>query len=204
MMGETKKILKKLVCTGIVIIFMTVSAKATHVNSNSIVVDGIEYYMQTDKSVYRLSENVKMLYRLTNLSYSSVTFEFANLQQWSFEVKDGTTTIWRWPKPFFPALSSFTLYPGDVKGYLKKWDMMNDNTGTIVSPGTYGVIGALFYCTSHGYVPVSVQIEIVEGPYCGDTNHPYPAGDVNHDCKVNLLDMATLAFSWLECTALDC
>ena len=204
MTAKGKKILKNLVCAGIVILASEVPAKANLVDSNSVVQDGIEYYMQTDKSVYSLGENVNMLYRLTNLSYNSVTFEFANQQQWSFEVKDGATTIWRWPKQINPALSDFTLKPGDVRGYFKGWDMTNDNTGTIVTPGTYDVIGALYGTPPERYVPVSVQIKIVEGPYCGDVNHPYPAGDLNHDCKVNLLDLATLAFYWLECTAPDC
>jgi len=55
---------------------------------------------------------------------------------------------------------------------------------------------------------------------CGDPNHPYPVGDLNQDCKVNMLDFVILAadwmngFSlfdlaemsenWLECTAPEC
>lgn len=35
---------------------------------------------------------------------------------------------------------------------------------------------------------------------CGDPTHPYPAGDINKDCRVDLLDLAILAGSWLECT----
>jgi hypothetical protein len=35
---------------------------------------------------------------------------------------------------------------------------------------------------------------------CGDPAHPYPAGDVNKDCRVDLQDLALLAGSWLECT----
>jgi hypothetical protein len=42
-------------------------AKANLVNSNSIIQDGIEYYIQTDKFVYDLGENVEILYRVTNL-----------------------------------------------------------------------------------------------------------------------------------------
>jgi hypothetical protein len=42
-------------------------AGATLVNSNSIVQDDIEYYIQTNKAVYDLGENVEMLYRVTNL-----------------------------------------------------------------------------------------------------------------------------------------
>jgi hypothetical protein len=83
--------------------------------------------------------------------------------------------------------------------------MTDDNTGTIVTPGTYDIVGALYDVRDLGrYVPVSVQIEVLEGPYCGDANHPYPTGDLNHDCKVDLLDLATLAFYWLECTAPEC
>jgi len=36
---------------------------------------------------------------------------------------------------------------------------------------------------------------------CGDRNHPYPVGDLNQDCRVNLLDLAILTLHWLECTA---
>jgi len=38
-------------------------------------------------------------------------------------------------------------------------------------------------------------------PQCGDPNHPYPLGDLNQDCHVDLLDLAILALHWLECTA---
>jgi len=33
---------------------------------------------------------------------------------------------------------------------------------------------------------------------CGGTDHPYPVGDCDHDCRVNLLDLAILAWHWLE------
>ncbi len=35
---------------------------------------------------------------------------------------------------------------------------------------------------------------------CGDPTHPYPAGDITKDCRVDLEDFAILAASWLECT----
>ncbi|MCK5001047.1 MAG: hypothetical protein KAS23_16000 [Anaerohalosphaera sp.] len=38
-------------------------------------------------------------------------------------------------------------------------------------------------------------------PRCGDLDHPYPVGDANHDCFVNLVDMALVAENWLTCTA---
>lgn len=33
---------------------------------------------------------------------------------------------------------------------------------------------------------------------CGDWKHPYPAGDVTHDCHVDLQDYAVLAGAWLS------
>ena len=38
-------------------------------------------------------------------------------------------------------------------------------------------------------------------PQCGDPEHPYPLGDLNQNCRVDLLDLAILALHWLECTA---
>jgi len=33
---------------------------------------------------------------------------------------------------------------------------------------------------------------------CGDPDHPYPVGDLNKDCLVDLLDLAIFALHWLE------
>lgn len=35
---------------------------------------------------------------------------------------------------------------------------------------------------------------------CGDYKHPYPPGDVNEDCRVDMADLAVLAENWLACT----
>jgi hypothetical protein len=39
---------------------------------------------------------------------------------------------------------------------------------------------------------------------CGGPGHPYPPGDSNHDCRVNLLDVAIVGLHWLECTRPEC
>jgi hypothetical protein len=48
----------------------------------------------------------------------------------------------------------------------------------------------------------SVQL-IYDKAGCGDLDHPYPAGDINHDCYVNFKDFATLASKWLYCNNPD-
>ena len=35
---------------------------------------------------------------------------------------------------------------------------------------------------------------------CGDWKHPFPAGDLTNDCRVDLEDFSILAESWLVCT----
>jgi len=41
-------------------------------------------------------------------------------------------------------------------------------------------------------------------PYCGDSLHSYPPGDLSEDCRVNFVDFAIMALHWLECTAPEC
>lgn len=42
------------------------------------------------------------------------------------------------------------------------------------------------------------QATVNPEPKCGDEEHPYPIGDLNHDCIVNLLDLAMMSEHWLE------
>ena len=58
------------------------------------------------------------------------------------------------------------------------------------------------------WVGLTVQITEVEEitdewptwPVCGDANHPYPEGDINKDCKVDISDLSILAMNWIEDT----
>jgi hypothetical protein len=57
---------------------------------------------------------------------------------------------------------------------------------------------------SMGMQPEGIVAETIIGyalPQCGDPNHPYPPGDLNRDCSVDLLDFAIIASYWLESTA---
>ena len=55
---------------------------------------------------------------------------------------------------------------------------------------------------SHGSV-TSNAATLTEG-VCGDAWHPYPQGDLDEDCKVELADLALFAANWLECKAASC
>ncbi|MBA7485945.1 hypothetical protein ES707_21497 [subsurface metagenome] len=121
-------------------------AEAAPSDSNSIVKDNVEYYMQTDKAVYDLGENVEMLYRVTNLGSEDVRFDFycgpiGDRCDYIVE-KDGERI---WDNLFRPvtwAFTSFTLGPLESYEYTKIWGMIYKN-GDRILPGNYNITGAL-------------------------------------------------------------
>ena len=55
-----------------------------------------------------------------------------------------------------------------------------------------------------GYYPYVIDLGVYERGVCGDDGHPYPTGDANYDCFVDLNDFAAVANNWLSCTGPDC
>lgn len=89
--------------------------------------------------------------------------------------------------------------------------------GTWCGPDAYGFgeylapnVGNVKYVVPGGEFPGMghegevITFELQSYTICGDPNHPYPIGDLNYDCRVNLLDFAILAAYWLECTGPEC
>ncbi len=174
MTGGTKKNVKNLICAGISILFITASAKATLVNSNSIVQDGIEYYIQTDKAVYDLGEIVEILYRVTNVTENPISL--GEGPQWpdcysSIIKDDADSEVWRlpWQIPILPPMN-FGLSAYGSRECERLWNMMNENGTDLefddfpVPPGLYTVTGKLWLDSSYETVPVSVSIEIIPEP----------------------------------------
>ena len=169
MTGRIKKNIKKLVWAGIVILALVIPAKATLVDSNSIVRDGIEYYIQTNKSIYDLGENIEMLYRVTNLRDEDVTFSFPGSPEWNFWVEREGQSIWRAVNGWYAIGSGFTLSHGESKEFPTYntpyiWDM-RDSENNLDDIGEYNVIGGLDGGKGeYDSTGVSVRIEIVPEP----------------------------------------
>jgi len=174
MSKEAKKSLKKLIYACISILFITATAKATLVNSNSIVQDGIEYYIQTDKSVYDLGESVEMLYRVTNLGDEDVTIGsvvFDQLAYYDFWIMQDGSQIWSYPYlSIVTDVTAFHLGPYESKELQTVWNMINDNGTTWlpnddfpVNIGIYDVIGELDLIIGERF-PLSVPIQIIPEP----------------------------------------
>ena len=143
-------------------------------NSNSVVEGGIEYYIQTDKAVYDLGENVDILYRVTNLTENPITLGEGH--RWpdcyGFIVKDNAdNNVWLLPRdiPILPTMN-FGLSAYGSREYERLWNMMNDNGTSLeiddfpVPPGLYTVTGELWLYDPYEKVPVSVSIEIIPEP----------------------------------------
>jgi len=179
MSGEANKNLKKLVFAGIVTLALAGCAKANLIDSNSIFQDGIEYYMQTDKAVYNLGENVEILYRVTNLTENPVDIgdvlgSGEDLSANFFITQDDNTDIWEFLRVIPPAgWAMFHLEPYESRELQIAWDMISDN-GTFfdhdddypVGPSLYNITAELILSNaySHKKVPVSVSIEIIPEP----------------------------------------
>jgi len=123
MNGEAKKILKKLICAGISILFITASAKATTVDAN-VVEEGLEYYIRIDKSAYDLGETIEMLCRVTNVGDETLNVAELGLYTLSFELTrpEGDTLFAPYYGPPLPPMPPgvpdiITLNPG---GFIEK------------------------------------------------------------------------------------
>jgi hypothetical protein len=178
--GELDMIKKAGILAVIIVVhgFVTGSLRAEIViltpNSNSVVEGGIEYYIQTDKAVYDLGENVDILYRVTNLTENPITLGEGH--RWpdcyGFIVKDNAdNNVWLLPRdiPILPTMN-FGLSAYGSREYERLWNMMNDNGTSLeiddfpVSTGLYTVTGELWLYEPYEKVPVSVSIEIIPEP----------------------------------------
>ena len=55
-------------------------------------------------------------------------------------------------------------------------------------------------CTDSDNVNTPEIDAIADVSACGDYKHPYPQGDINHDCSVDLQDFSAMSNNWLRCT----
>lgn len=161
---------------GVVVLgLLSLPAQAELIDSNSIIADGIEYYIQPDKSIYDLGENVKMLYRITNLTDVSVNLGVLlpdEPDNYDLRIMQGDDQIWWYPYTAITlVIRDFVLQPLETKEFQTTWDMMNDN-GTpwlpdddfLITSGTYDVVGEVALCAVDERVPVSVSIDVIPEP----------------------------------------
>jgi hypothetical protein len=140
-------------------------------NSNSIIEDGIEYYIQTNKSIYDLGENVELLYRVTNLRSEELRFNYIPpIMDVTVAAKEGEVFNeiwhWSWDKTYPAGPVVFKLGPGASAELNGIWPQIDLNGSveiedhTQVPPGMYRTIGVFYPTDSH----VAVDIAIIPEP----------------------------------------
>lgn len=116
---------------------------APTVNSNVIVEDGIECYVQTSKSVYTLGENVEMLFRVTNLTGEEVLIPCGRAHEFNLLVQKDGQTIWMKVKGWVGFSPGVEILDGESVERGHNWNM-KDNNDNLVEPGVYNVVGIIY------------------------------------------------------------
>jgi len=143
----------------------------SYLNSNSIIKDNIKYYIQTDKKIYNLGEEVEMHYKVTNLGSKEVTIYCGQSPEFNILIKKDGETIWAICHGWWQYSPGVEISAGETLdnplNYSKrmldppKWDMRYDesdeaNQGKLVGPGIYNVIFVTYNGTEVG-VPVTIR-----------------------------------------------
>jgi hypothetical protein len=148
--------------------FYRLPSAIAEINFNSKIQDGIEYYIQTDKSVYNLGENVEMLYRITNLSDEFVTFRCPYDPVYQFWAEKDGSQIWSAIDKRYSVIVNLTIVSGasvEFPNYYSPpllWNMKIH--GNYVEPGVYNIVGGLYSAGSFDYTKINVPISIVPEP----------------------------------------
>ena len=100
---------------------------------------------------------------------------------------------------YISAADAIDLYDGSGGGTGYDLRNLTDYNNLAVDPNTgYRWIQ---YVKLNGVAASQGEIDAVsDAAACGDPTHPYPAGDINKDCRVDMTDFAMLAGNWLVCT----
>ncbi|MFA6426814.1 MAG: hypothetical protein WCW64_11645 [Phycisphaerae bacterium] len=144
---------------------------ATPVNSNSVVIDDIEFYVQTDKSGYSLGESVEILFKVTNLGNTDVTIGCSRHGEFNYLVRKNNEDIWALAHWFAWDMPVVSLSAGETITLPSYAWNMKDDAGILILPDAYSVVGLMYnepWNDASGRVPrpteVSVPITIIPEP----------------------------------------
>lgn len=94
---------------------------------------------------------------------------------------------------------AITLYDGSAggTGFDLEWLSQKEYDALRIDPETGRRWIKYIKLTSNESGKVDAVSDVAA---CGDYKHPFPLGDINRDCRVNLADFSILAENWLVCT----
>jgi hypothetical protein len=105
------------------VLAIAVSAQAQFSNSNSVVVNGVQYYTATDRAAYYSGDFVGILSRVTNLGTSDVTLEYPSAAPADYGAWTYSTRFWAGPPgAWAQVIRHVTLHPGAFIQDSTVWD----------------------------------------------------------------------------------
>jgi hypothetical protein len=171
-----------------------------------------EFFLGNPTSIYSERVTVSVAqdpngpwYTFTNGPYADANFP-TNAFAW-----DSDSNSWGdeldWLKPVDPNLSvsdfdglsvanAIRLYDGSAggTGFDLRWLAPNDYQALVVDPDSGRRWIQYIKVTSDEFGEVDAFADVAG---CGDYKHPYPVGDLNGDCRVDMIDFALFADNWL-------
>jgi len=147
------------------------------VNSNSKVEYGIEYYIETDKTVYDLGEHFEFLYKVTNVTNENVVIGCSQAPELNVMIQNSEEeTVGQLIWLLLPRPSAVHLAPGEsrvLSGYSSDiTDPAGHPPGDYLEPGNYHVVGIIYNQAWNLYhqgnpVPTEIAVEIMIIPEPG-------------------------------------
>ncbi len=162
--------MRKVTITIVTVLVFALIAEAEIV-SNSMIVDDIEYYMQTNDSIYDLGEDIESLFRVTNLGDETVSIGTSYpIIDIIVSEKEGEVFNeiwnWSWDQIYPPGPVLFELEPDESVELNGIWPQI-DLHGS-VEPGDHTQVQTGIYRVSGHLAPtdtsVAVDITIVPEP----------------------------------------
>lgn len=121
-------------------------------DSNAIVQEDIEYYIQTDKSIYDFGEDVGILFKVTNLRSEEWEFFYMgpvlDIMVAPAEENSDAVWFWSWDK-IWPGPAVRRLQPGESLEINVIWPQIDLNDSWEIEddfqvlPGVYGIGGTI-------------------------------------------------------------
>jgi len=156
----------------VVVLILTGTLVDAAIVSNSFVIDDIEYYIQTNDSMYDLGDDVEMLFRITNLREQDVTISCSRGPEIDFWVQKDGANVWSLMQTWYWYSPGVEILAGESEDLIYTWDK-KDNSGFPLDAGVYDVFGVIynepwndFYYGSYTPTEIAVGITIVPEPCC--------------------------------------
>jgi hypothetical protein len=162
---------------------------------NQVMVGNITYY---ERGILSVSQDGQTWYTFTNGPYAD---DFAPTAGYRW---DSANHCWGEEldptKPVNPALTPASMNGKTVAQMIDTYDGSAGGTGFDI--GRFGLEWILYVrIDDNPAYGSTTEIDAVSDvAACGDYKHPFPSGDLNQDCRVNMQDFSMAAERWMGVT----